>query len=471
MKRFTHRTRWAMAAAFVGLIAPVACVDWKNELLQPQNPGLIDQTAVSSPSAALALKVGALGKVKRLVSTPDCGECLWQESGNLADEFKNADFQPDRQDIDQRQIATNNGILSYSQVTQIRGYIRDAIDGMNAFLPQNTADIAELYMSLGFVEMQMAETYCNGIPLGKNAKGVVDYTDPAFTPLTTAQVYDIAQAHLDSALTLLGSATDANSAAVRKASLVVKARILVDKAQFAAAAALVPTSAVETAYQYLWTTSTASNSDDNGIWFLNNSVSRITVADSFDIYNGQVNLVKNNLPFASANDPRVPVINAKTLGLTAEDGTTPLFLQQLWKNRDDPMVMASGLDARLIEAEAKLNAGDIAGMMTILNALRTAPPRLGTFQPTTMAALPTPATKDAATDLYFREKAFWTFARGQRLGDLRRLIRQYGRTEDKVFPTGVYFKGGTPYGHDVNFPVPDGEKVNPQFQGCIDRKA
>jgi hypothetical protein len=34
----------------------------------------------------------------------------------------------------------------------------------------------------------------------------------------------------------------------------------------------------------------------------------------------------------------------------------------------------------------------------------------------------------------------------------------------------VYFKGGV-YGSDVNFPVPDAEKVNPQFTGCFDRKA
>src|SRR4051812_18387561 len=428
----TNRARWAVLIAF-GLAFPAACTDWKNELLQPQNPGLIDNSAVASPAAALALKVGALGKVKRLASTPDCGECMWQESGNLADEFKNADFQPDRQDIDQRQIATNNGILNYSIITQIRGNLRDAIDAMNALLPQNTADIAELYMSLGFVEMSMAETYCNGIPLGKNAKGAVDYSDPSFTPLTNAQVYDVAAAHLDSALALIGtSATDANSVAVRQASLVVKARILVDQNKVAQAAALVPTSAVPTAYQYLWTTSPSSNSDDNGVWFLNNSVSRITVADSFDLYNGQVNLIKNNLPFASANDPRVPVVTGASQKLQSEDGTTPLFLQQIWKNRDDPIVMAGGLDARLIEAEAKLVAGDYAGMMTILNALRAAPPRNGTYQPTALPALATPTTKDAATNLYFREKGFWTFGRGQRLGDLRRLIRQYGRTQDQV---------------------------------------
>ena len=53
---------------------------------------------------------------------------------------------------------------------------------------------------------------------------------------------------------------------------------------------------------------------------------------------------------------------------------------------------------------------------------------------------------------------------------MRRMIRQYGRTQDKVFPAGVYYKGGV-YGSDVNFPVPDGEAVNPQFKGCIDRNA
>jgi hypothetical protein len=59
---------------------------------------------------------------------------------------------------------------------------------------------------------------------------------------------------------------------------------------------------------------------------------------------------------------------------------------------------------------------------------------------------------------------------GQRLGDLRRLIRQYGRTQDKVFPGGTFFKGGT-YGADVNFPVHVDETNNPQFTGCADRNA
>ena len=120
-----------------------------------------------------------------------------------------------------------------------------------------------------------------------------------------------------------------------------------------------------------------------------------------------------------------------------------------------------------------MKANDISGMMTILNALRATPPKLGEVQPTAMAALPTPATQKLAEDLYFREKAFWTYSRGQLLGDLRRLIRQYGRTQDQVFPVGEHYRGGN-YGTDVNLPVPQAEENNPVLESrpaCIDRNA
>ena len=153
--------------------------------------------------------------------------------------------------------------------------------------------------------------------------------------------------------------------------------------------------------------------------------------------------------------------------VVAEDGSTPQFIEQLFA-RFDPIPMVSGIDARLIEAEVKLNANDIAGMMTILNALRAAPPKISNFQPAAMPALSTPATQDAAVTLFFREKAFWTFGRGQRLNDDRRQMRQYKRTEDQVFPTGPYFKGGS-YGHTIQFAVTNTELSNPNFKGCTDR--
>jgi hypothetical protein len=95
---------------------------------------------------------------------------------------------------------------------------------------------------------------------------------------------------------------------------------------------------------------------------------------------------------------------------------------------------------------------------------------MGTFKPAALAALPTPTSQAAGVQVFFREKAFWTFGRGQRLGDMRRMIRQYNLTAGSVFPTGSFFKGGN-YGNDVNLPVPDAERANPLFTGCIDRNA
>ncbi|MDB4875477.1 MAG: hypothetical protein JWM41_1923 [Gemmatimonadetes bacterium] len=463
------------AALLAVFLVPTAC-DVKNELLQPQNPGVVDQTAVGSPASAAALKIGAMGRLKFVVSDPAvagfAGSSIWEASGLLTDEFMNSDFQNSQNDVDARTISPDNSASNYTRTTQARGYIRDAIVAELKFEPTKTADIGELYMALGFLEMTLAENFCNGIPLGFNTQGVVDYSLPDFKPRTNAEVYDVALAHLDSALTILGAATDVNAVAVRNATLITKARVLVDKGQYATAAALVPAGTIASSYQYVFITQASSNTDDLGIWTLNNSIARYSVGDSVVNYGGKTFQTINAIPFASLNDPRVPIVRGVDIKLPAEDaGQTPLFIQQVYKNRDDPIPMVSGIDARLIEAEAQLAASNFTGMMATLNALRTAPPKIGNFQAATMPAIATtPATKDAAVSLFFREKAFWQFGRGYRLSDLRRLIRQYGRTQDKVFPTGSQYKG-VPYGTDVNFPVPDAERVNSQFNGCIDRNA
>jgi hypothetical protein len=71
----------------------------------------------------------------------------------------------------------------------------------------------------------------------------------------------------------------------------------------------------------------------------------------------------------------------------------------------------------------------------------------------------------------FRERAFWLFMTGHRLGDLRRLIRQYGRGAETVFPTGAYHKDNLMRGTDVNIVIPISERNNPNFHGCLDRNA
>jgi starch-binding outer membrane protein, SusD/RagB family len=100
----------------------------------------------------------------------------------------------------------------------------------------------------------------------------------------------------------------------------------------------------------------------------------------------------------------------------------------------------------------------------ILNGLRSNAALLtlrgypaGSLPPLTLQA-----TAAAQVDQLFKERAYWLFLTSHRLGDMRRLIRQYGRGAETVFPTGPYFKGGT-YGTDVNSPVPQREQNNPSY--------
>ena len=78
--------------------------------------------------------------------------------------------------------------------------------------------------------------------------------------------------------------------------------------------------------------------------------------------------------------------------------------------------------------------------------------------------------------MLFEERARWLFGTAHRLGDLRRLVRQYGFGQEQVFPSGSFFKGGA-YGSDVNFPIPFEEHENEALAGlegqslCLDRSA
>src|SRR3954469_3347391 len=166
MLKKMHRARLA-AGILAATALFTACDRVKTELLAPQNPGLVDPSAVSSPTAALALRVGAIGRYKQV----QVGESIWEYAGTLADEFKNADFSSDRINADQR--LTDAAVQwNYNGVTQARGFVRDAIVAMKQFNPDSTGLIGELYMELAFFEMTLADNYCNGIPLGHNENGV-----------------------------------------------------------------------------------------------------------------------------------------------------------------------------------------------------------------------------------------------------------------------------------------------------------
>ena len=52
---------------------------------------------------------------------------------------------------------------------------------------------------------------------------------------------------------------------------------------------------------------------------------------------------------------------------------------------------------------------------------------------------------------------------GHRLGDLRRLVRQYGLAVNTVFPVGNYHKSGGIYSNQVSLVIPQAVENNPNY--------
>ncbi|GLC25993.1 hypothetical protein [Roseisolibacter agri] len=479
---FNGRRRRATATLTAVAAATVlhGCSDTADTLLEAIDPDVINPAATQSSEGAQALYIGSFHRLRvaLLGNTDTSGDYVW--SGLLADEWSTSSTFIQNDEFDQRKIVDNNSAATalYRNLNRVRTAANQAIPVLREFRPAEQWKIAEMYLHRGLAEMQMAQDFCNGMPISDGT--LPEYVEGLGQPQSVAQVFQRAVASFDSALAL-ASGTDANNLLVARGARVGKARALLglgnDKA--AEAAALVTAANVPTNYAYEQTFTLTAGT--NNIWGQNASSRRFTVGDSLE-GNARNLRVANAIPFFSARDPRLPVVYTVSSNgrdtTKAQDGFTFSRTTNLY-GQLTTVHLLSGLDARLVEAEARLIANDFAGMTTILNALRAAPPQYGAFgqqggpAALTAAQLPpltAPTTRDAAIDLYFREKAFWTFSRGQRLGDLRRLIRFYGRTAANTFPTGTHYRGGV-YGTDVNIPITTQELTNPNFKGCTDRNA
>lgn len=462
----------AAAAVFVGC-------DAKTALLEAVDPDIIDPSSVESAAGAVAVRNGALARLRS--ATAD-DESTWLFGGLLVDEWATSSTFVQNDETDQRQTKLDNGTVQgeLRALYRVRTSANQAVALLNKYRPNPVSDVAEMYFARGFAELQLASDFCNGIPLTEAAGDEITYGKP----LTVKEVFAVAVASFDSAITI-ASGTDAASVAINRAARIGKARALLgiglDKAADAAAAV----AGIPTTFRYDVTASLTGG--NNILWSQPAGSNRYTVSDSLQGNNRSI-LVKNAIPFLSAKDPRVPAhykiaSNGRDTVKSQDGNTYVIQVDSLW-GQTSAVAVVHGLDARLIEAEAALKAGNAGSMMSILNALRAAPLQITAPSPTAtgthpgwttpvMAALTDPGTQDGRVKLLFREMAFWQFGRGHRLGDLRRLIRDYGRAADgsDTFPIGTHYKGGT-FGPDLNLPVTSDEQVgNPSFSGCIDRKA
>jgi hypothetical protein len=382
------------------------------------------------------------------------------ETGMLTDELLDL-YYPQLYGVDSRTADTGvAGGGAYDALQTSRIQARLATIALRKFTAAPPSDVAESYMLEGYSELLLAEYICSGIPLSTlNFGGGITYSPG----LTTTQVLQAALAHFDTASTYAGSAS------VQVGVSVGRGRAWLDLDEYDSAAAAVvnvPTSGVY-AVQY----GTQLNLGNNVWAYLGTGgFPEITVAND----EGQ-----NGLNFVSAHDPRVP---------TTTNG--PLVSYNAFSSAASPIVLASGIEAQLIQAEAALSHGTPA-WLDMLNALRTngtyttAPDatnpsqidttyNAGTAGVAGLAPLTDPGTANARVDLVFRERAFWMYLTGHREGDLRRLVRQYGRPEGTVYPTGPYLlpvvRTGVPvsYGTQVvGLPDANEQRENPVYHGCF----
>ncbi len=409
-------------------------------VLEVTDPDIILEAG--SASGAIALKNGV---VLRLAQATSGGE-FFVYSGLLADEWISGDTFEQRNSADQRTIAVSNSFLAgqFRNLGRIRNQAQAAIVSLRQFQPTPTANIGTMFAMLAFAENQIGETYCNGIPFSETQGPNIIYGKA----LPYDSAFARAVAHADSALAFVGG-TDGPK--VTNLAKIVKGRALLNRGDFAGAA----TAVVGVPATFKWDVTHSEQTNNNQIWALNTSASRYVVADREG---------GNGLDFVSARDPRLPTSKPKP---KAFDSSTD-FVQQDIFARNSSVTIASGIEALMITAEAALKANNTQGWLTALNQARATR--------TDLAALTDPGTATARVDLTFRERAFWMFSTGHRLGDLRRLVRQYGRAENTVFPAGSHFKGPN-YGGDVNFPISFEELNNPAAGGtqatstCTDRVA
>lgn len=433
------------AAVFAVLLAAAACDP--NKALDVDDIDVVTPGQLNDKSALPTLRNGVLSTFQLAFSggadlANGGHEGQVTMSGMLADEFENAESFPDRVALDMRDVLASNASLIglFLDLSKARS-TADFASGQYNRLDAGAVGQSEVLSIAGFSYVLFGEHYCSGVPFSRlTENGTIEYGDPQ----TRDQVLQIAVAKFDSAITIASEQDDDD---LLNLARVGKARALLDRGLFADAAAAA--AQVPTLYQYLVRSSANSLRQNNGIW----NYTANTFAFSVPEREGG-----NGLPFLTANDPRLEVVPTGQLGF---DRATPFNLQLKYADLEADVVLASGIEARLIQAEAQLRAGTPGPAFETLNVLRAT---------AGLGPLTDPGSEVGRTNLLFQERAFWLWGTAHRLGDLRRLIRQYNRAQNTVFPSGEYHKGGE-YGSDVNFPVSSDERNNPKFTGCIDRAA
>lgn len=432
--------------AVLGLTLALGACDTES-LVQLPDPDLITLPVVEDTANIEALRNGAVSEFADALTGPAANNNtpgLIGISATLTDEAWYASTFPSMKAVDSRDILDTNGEVQevYSDLHRARNLAAEVAQ-MYAENRPNSPDRPMLVNIVGYSYLLFAENWCSGVPFSRAPLGQpLEYA----AGISKTQMLNEAIARFDEVIGL----ADSDSPELNLARI-GKARALQNLGQFDEAAAAVAD--VPTDFVYLVTYSDNTAGQNNGVYYNFNSARRTSVA-SAEGTNGLVFFPRGATPDGpNTFDPRV-VADSSGFG----SGTQfPHYAQAVYTDFGSDVVLASGVEARLIEAEAQLDQGADQNAFDILNALR-ADLGLADLEPSGVEAT------DVLT--LYEERAFWLWMTAHRQGDLRRLVAIYGMDPENVYPVGRTIFG-EPYGTDVVFPVPEEEQNNPLFEGCI----
>lgn len=478
--------RIAMAASRIAMLELVLGLLVGSLGCRPRDVLIVDPPAGVQANTPFGSKEGAesaFNGAKALVFSGLAGSAqLFRWAGLLSDEFTwtGNSIDPRPASVDARITSGHNGYFEVidNTLASLLRYRSQLLIAAVALEKYESTDgepkVGEAYALVGYTELYLAEDYCAGVPLSRVIpEGGFEYG----TAVTTDSLLALAEAHFDSAL-----AHSVGNSDVENLAHVGLARTQLDRAKYLEAAEAAKDVPAEFAY-YVETKPSVTAA---ALGSVNLYAAQFAQNRGCGFMNVSDREGGNGLNFVSANDPRLVIDStiAKTCdGRSLPAGRGNWYYPTKFGNPSSFIAIATGVEARLIEAEAALKTGQINTWATDLNALR------GSAQSTYLhlgAPMP-PLTVDSTTlagtneqvNVLFRERAFWLFGTGTRLGDMRRLVRQYNRAAESVFPTGPYANGNDPrlpaplpsYGSDVSLTLPTAASgfttTNPNYKGCL----
>jgi hypothetical protein len=474
----------------MALALPLAACD-TDKLVEVEDPAARRPEDLNNAGAVPALVQGALRQFVGGYSGFG-GDAFLSASAVISDETYYGDTFTTRQAADKRTLFVpvlgNITDAAFARLQQSRLNARRAFAVVNQFPTSAAADAAtkaQLRTIEGYVYVTLSEGWCGAVPFSVVPdEGPIDPTAIEFgDALTTNQMNDTAVTRFNEALTLSPGSFLAK---------IGKARALLNRGQYAAAAAAVSGVSTLSVFQLEHSENTGDENNPmyslmaNGRYGVSNLEGGLSGTSAIrpDLASPPLTAPSaEGLPFRALRDPRVPWIPKPGNGRCFTSSIL-CWLNGNYPNNKADVPLASGVEARLIEAEAALQAGDAGTMMTRLNDLRAQvvtllailyPEQQQVFPPpgsggtVTLPPLADPGAGLSAADafvarrnLLFQERALWLYNTGHRQGDLRRLIRNYGLPANSVFPSGPHFRGGS-YGNDVSYPLPFQEANNEKY--------